>query len=347
MIMETDTHICPSLLRETGGESGYSPKALKLLFDGENISCELPYKHFDDNVGIDIFNNNSKRISVSGVQIKYSLVADDGILRLTKEGEQGEFILKPVPNNLRNKEFCPANEHLTMQIAAQVYGIPTAPNGLCFFQDGTPAYFVRRFDLSGKGKLQKEDFASLAGLTRKNGGSDYKYDNLAYEEFAGIIDKYSSVPQVDKLRFFELVLFNFVLFVCLTVLTYSNGDAHLKNFSLLEEKKGRFRLSPAYDLLNTHLHINDGIFAMSKGLFVNPESDYFGAASAVTGKTFYYFGLKIGLPERLVNSCLEKYTKVYELTDKLIEHSFLSKELKQQYRLMYKSRIGSYLSVIE
>ena len=57
--------------------------------------------------------------------------------------------------------------------------------------------------------------------------------------------------------------------------------------------------------------------------------------------------MKIGRPERLVNSCLEKYTKVYELTDKLIEHSFLSKELKQQYRLMYKSRIGSYLSVIE
>ena len=85
MIMETDTHICPSLLRETGGESGYSSKALKQLFDGKNISCELPYKHFDDNVGIDIFNNNSKRISVSGVQIKYSLVADDGILRLTRK----------------------------------------------------------------------------------------------------------------------------------------------------------------------------------------------------------------------------------------------------------------------
>lgn len=33
--METDTHICPSLLRETGGESGYSPKALKQLFVGK------------------------------------------------------------------------------------------------------------------------------------------------------------------------------------------------------------------------------------------------------------------------------------------------------------------------
>ena len=55
--METDIHICPSLLRETGGESGYSPKALKQLSDGKNISCELPYRHFDDNVGIDLFNN--------------------------------------------------------------------------------------------------------------------------------------------------------------------------------------------------------------------------------------------------------------------------------------------------
>lgn len=63
------------------------------------------------------------------------------------------------------------------------------------FSGRNPAYFVRRFDLSEKGKLQKEDFASLAGLTRKNGGSDYKYDNLAYEEFAEIIDKYSSVPK--------------------------------------------------------------------------------------------------------------------------------------------------------
>ena len=40
--MGTDIHICPSLLRETGGESGYSPKALKQLSDGKNISCELP-----------------------------------------------------------------------------------------------------------------------------------------------------------------------------------------------------------------------------------------------------------------------------------------------------------------
>lgn len=335
MIEET-THICPSLLFEYKGEEGYSKKASKMLFDGLAVSEKLPYERFDDNDTIDIFTDNSKRISVSGVQIKYSLVADDGILRLTKANEQGNFILKPIPNNLRNKDFCPANEHLTMQIASQVYGIPTASNGLCFFRDGSPAYFVRRFDISNGDKLLKEDFASLAGLTRKNGGSDYKYSNLSYEECTGLIDKYSSVPRIDKLRFFELLLFNFV---------FCNGDAHLKNFSLLEDKNGKFRLSPAYDLLNTHIHVDDSIFALSKGLFSKPKSEYLGVQSAVTGKTFHFFGQLIGLPENIINGFLNKFTNIHEQTDVLIDNSFLSDALKKQYKIMYKSRINSFLSV--
>lgn len=331
---EMITHICPSLLQESQGEAGYSKKALKMLFDGQIISHLLPYDRLDDNSVIDAFTNNSKRISVSGVQVKYSLVVDKDTMRLTDENEQGEFILKPVPNNIRYKDFCPANEHLTMQIASQVYNIPTSPNGLCFFQDGTPAYFVRRFDLVAGKKLQKEDFASLAGLTKKNGGSEYKYNNLSYEGFAQLIDAYSSVPSVDKLRFFDLLVFNFV---------FCNGDAHLKNFSLLEDKSGKFRLSPAYDLLNTHIHIDDGIFAMSKGLFNEPKPEYFGGQSAITGKSFYYFGINIGLPEKLINSILDKYCEIHDLTNTLINNSFLSDDLKTQYKLMYKSRINSYL----
>jgi len=305
-----------------------------MLFDGREISHILPYEPFDDNDIIDTFTDNSKRISVSGVQIKYSIVADEKILRLTKEDEQGRFILKPVPNNLRYKEFCPANEHLTMQIASQVYGITTASNGLCFFKDNSPAYLVRRFDISDDGKFQKEDFASLAGLTRMNGGSSYKYGNLSYEDFALIIDKYSSTPQIDKMRFYELILFNFV---------FCNGDAHLKNFSLLEDKTGKYRLSPAYDLLNTLIHVNDNIFAMDKGLFSLSDPESYGVRLATTGKTFYTFGIKIGLPERIINNLLDKYCKIYELTDTLINNSFLSNELKKQYKQLYMTRINSFL----
>jgi serine/threonine-protein kinase HipA len=322
---EEKTHICPSLLSECAGEEGYSKKALAMLFDGQEVSDKLPYDHFDDNDTIDLFTDNSKRVSVSGVQLKYSVVADNGVLRLTKADEQGGFILKPIPNNLRYKDFFPANEHLTMQIASQVYDIPTAPNGLCFFKDGSPAYFIRRFDIFNGNKLLKEDFASIAGLTKKNGGSDYKYANLSYEACAALIDKYSSVPQTDKLRFFELLLFNFV---------FCNGDAHLKNFSLLEDKNGTFRLSPAYDLMNTHIHVDDSIFALDKGLFSNPKPACFGIQSAVTGKTFRLFGQVIALPAGLVDGLLDKFITIYEQTDNLIANSFLPDALRKQYTLV-------------
>ena len=51
---------------------------------------------------------------------------------------------------------------------------------------------------------------------------------------------------VDMERFFELVVFNYI---------YANGDAHLKNFSLILNGQD-YRLAPAYDLLNTSLHVN-------------------------------------------------------------------------------------------
>jgi serine/threonine-protein kinase HipA len=41
----------------------------------------------------------------------------------------------------------PANEHLTMQIARQVFGIETAENALIFFQNGEQAYITKRFEI--------------------------------------------------------------------------------------------------------------------------------------------------------------------------------------------------------
>ena len=322
--METDIHICPSLLRETGGESGYSPKALKQLFDGENISCELPYKHFDDNVGIDIFNNNSKRISVSGVQIKYSLVADDGILRLTKEGEQGEFILKPVPNNLRNKEFCPANEHLTMQIASQIFGIKTAANAICFFQNGTPAYITRRFDVTKNGKLKMEDFASIIGKT-PNDGHNFKY-NSSYEDIAISIRKYIPAWRIEIVKFFKLVLFNYIV---------ANGDAHLKNFAILETPFGDSILSPAYDLMNTALHINDAPFALSSGLFKD------GPMTEISRETFRRFAIKIGLSEQSTDKILSDFIsgKTLDEIEALTTKSFLRTTMQKRYLSIVRKRM--------
>lgn len=114
---------------------------------------------------------------------------------------------------------------------------------------------------------------------------------------------------------------------------------------MLEDKNGKFRLSPAYDLLNTHIHVDDSVFALSKGLFTKPKPEYFGISSAVTGKTFQVFGEIINLPTNLAGGLLDKFCAIHPLIDELIEHSFLSDTLKKEYKSMYKSRINSFLSM--
>lgn len=136
----------------------------------------------------------------------------------------------------------PANEHLTMQIASQVYGIETAENALVFFQNGEPAYLTKRFDVDEHNqKKAVEDFAVLAGRSPQTDGEHYKYLGSYLDLFA-VMKTYLPIYALESLRLFKLVMFNYL---------FSNEDAHLKNFSVIETGMGDFRLSPAYDLLNS------------------------------------------------------------------------------------------------
>ncbi len=315
--------VCPSTLAK--GYETYSPKAIKLLFDGEKVSHIFP--------GLSPLNNTKEakeaykqvgRISLSGVQSKLALVADNGRFRFAYEGERGTFMLKPKPTAsfLYDKDDCPANENVTMQIASQVYHIETAANGLVFFEDDDVAYVTRRFDIFSGGKYQQEDFASLMGYTKADGGSDYKYANSSYEECAGVIRKYVKAAQVDVLRFFRVVVFNFI---------YMNDDAHLKNFSLIN-RAGEYRLSPAYDLINTSLHLSlPRMFALDNGLF--KEGMQMSDTKSVGRKDFEEFGRRIGLPDRLVKRELDTFCVRYPLAKELIQNSFLSDNNKKSFWL--------------
>jgi serine/threonine-protein kinase HipA len=315
---------CPSTLEE--GFDAYSPAAKRNLFDGKEVS---PIFHgLSPNVdSIEAKESilNIGRISLSGVQPKFSVVVDEEHLwlRFTREGERGTYILKPRPSSyhLLNRDYCAANEHLTMQIASQVYGIETAANGLCFFDNDETAYLTRRFDLQGDTKLLQEDFASLLGYTKANGGSDYKYCNASYEECAEVIRTHVKAAPIDLLRFFRMVLYNFISL---------NDDAHLKNFSLLNTGH-EYRLSPAYDLINTSLHlIQPRIFALDKGLFA--EGMDLTDTRTVRRRDFETFGVRIGLPAKVVNREIDRFAEQSPQADELIRRSFLSDKLKKQYK---------------
>ncbi len=321
---------CPSTLKE--GYNTYSTEACRNLFGGKQVSHILDFDSpNNDSADSTDYAEHIGRISLSGVQPKGSLVLRDGSLMKPKEGERGEYILKPAPVSyaLLERKYCPANEHLTMQMAAQAYGIETAANALCFFRDGEAAYITKRFDVAPDGsKYPQEDFASLAGLTKANGGTNYKYGVLSYEDCADIIRRYVRAAQVDLLRFFRVVLFNYITL---------NDDAHLKNFSLIDRGNGDYRLAPAYDLINTSLHLHTPqIFALEKGLF--KEGMKMTDIHTVDRNDFEEFGRRIGLPERMVKREIDTFAEESPSALELIEHSFLSEELKKSYKQSYQYR---------
>lgn len=323
-----DLTVCPSILQE--GYDTYSPIARRTLFDGHAVSHI--FSEASPDTGTVEANEAVKsvgRISLSGAQPKFSTIVDDDKLRYIREGEQGTFILKPRPTayQIINRDFCVANEHVTMQIASQVYGIETAANAICFFNDGTPAYITRRFDVHSKGKYKQEDFAALLGYTKDNAGSNYKYDKASYEECAEVIHRYVKATLIDIRRFFRIILFNFVTL---------NDDAHLKNFSLIE-RNGEYRLSPAYDLINTSLQLmNPHIFALDKGLF--KEGMAFSDTHTISRSDFEEFGKRIGLPIKVIKQEIDMFAAEQPLVKELLGRSFLSPSLQKQYWMAFDYR---------
>lgn len=304
-----------------------------MLFDDKDVSRILPYDPPQRDAEIaGLFLANRKRASISGVQEKVGMLVDGGTLRLAQEGEQSTHILKPVPHDLKNAVQVPTNEHLTMQIARDVYGITTADNGLVFFKDGSPAYLTRRFDVRPDGgKWAQEDFASLAGRTRNMDGSDFKY-RYSYEEAGQLVRTYVPAWRIEIERFFAVVVFNYL---------FSNGDAHLKNFSLLESESGDFLLSPAYDLINTRLHVADTDFALDKGLFADGFQSPYRKAKGHPGKTdFLEWGARIGISPTRCEKLLAPFLEPQARVKAAIESSLLAPSEKRGYLLMFRTRLN-------
>lgn len=326
-----EINVCPGTLAI--GFDTYSPSCLRKMFDGRRVShiIDLSLDGNADNIAAAI-----NKISISGAQEKLSAVVDKGHIILTPPQQQGRYIIKPIPDykHLRFRNNIPANEHLTMQIASQVYGIKTAENALAFFADGQMVYITKRFDYDENGlKIRQDDFASISGKTDRNSGKDYKYTGC-YEDIARLLKQNVSAWQVEMSRYFSLVVFNYI---------FSNGDAHLKNFSLRETPNGDYILSPAYDLMNTSIHIDDGDFALQGGLIPKSEySDTYTNSGHPCKDDFITFGKRIGVLPKKLHSIIELFATEQPQVLQLIERSFLDEKVKRMYRQSYLERLRRF-----
>lgn len=315
---------CPGTLAE--GFNTYSRTCLKRVFRGKAVHHVLPYDSPASNPETDeLFDQNKKSMSISGVQEKFSVLLEKNKLRLVHEGERGTYILKPIPGAGKKRDQMPANEHLTMQIARQVYGIETAENALIFFKNGSPAYITKRFDVKDDGtKLAQDDFASLAGRTPQTHGEHYKYLGN-YLELFQIMQTLLTTYKLEAPKLLKILIFNYL---------FSNGDAHFKNFSILETPMGDYRLSPAYDLLNTRIHIEDKDFALDDGLLPRNK------AQGKINLQFATLAEHAGISKKIFTSIIELMVSKSILVDKMIGASFLQDATKRNYWQSYQGRLN-------
>ncbi|MFN0077958.1 MAG: type II toxin-antitoxin system HipA family toxin [Prosthecobacter sp.] len=320
--------LCLSTLRSTRGQP-YSAAAIRSLWGGIRVAPMLP---FEQKVFAEFRREAAPRISISGVQDKISLRLVDG--RLTPTDTDGQFILKPVPRALAGTldlvADVPANEHVTMQIASQVFGLRTAACGLVFFPDGEPAYIVRRFDrdaATGR-KLAQEDFCQLAGKSRATHGENYKYDG-SHEELGRLLRRYCPAWKIESERLFALIACNYLC---------GNGDAHLKNFSLLETPFGDSALSPAYDLLCTSLHLpTESRTALD--FFADFTTPSFEANGFAKRAEFVELASRFGIQESRAEAILKRLVTERAAVENLITRSFLSHEAKARYQTIVSDRL--------
>lgn len=254
--------------------------------------------------------------SLTGVQPKLSLhLGDhDGTKRLTIVGLWGAYICKPQTSLYAQM---PEVEDLTMHLA-EVARIEVVPHTLMRMADGTLCYLTRRIDRTKDGsKLPMEDMCQLTERL-----TEHKYKS-SYERIGKAILQYSSMPKMDMVNFFEVVLFSWLT---------GNNDMHLKNFSLYQPMDGTVRLSQAYDLLSAAI--------------INPADDE-ELALTLNGRKkklalvdFHKAAETMGIELVIVNRLVAKYIKLLPKFKECIVNSFLSQELKQKYTDLLEKRLA-------
>lgn len=187
-----------------------------------------------------------QRTALPGVQDKTSAAMIN--LPIAQAGERYILKLNPIGEYLALVE----NETFFLE-AAGASGLTVPPHELVRDRDGAPGLLVRRFDrITVDGRLHAlavEDGSQAADRPPAD-----KYLLSSDRTFAALAE----VCDASGLAARDLI--RQLAFAYLT----GNGDAHAKNFSVVQDRLGEWRVSPVYDVPCTYLY-GDTTMALSLG----------------------------------------------------------------------------------
>ena len=235
--------------------------------------------------------SRESKFSLAGIQMKFSMKHQDGRYNLSKGDALGDWIIK-TPSN-KHKDV-PVNEFTAMTLASMA-GVDVPEIRLVELDklDNLPpinlpdeklAFAIKRFDRNDDQRIHMEDFAQVLVKYPHE-----KYNSASYEQIAKILYNFSGDGLADAQQFARRLLVNILL---------ANGDAHLKNWSLLYTDQVTPRLSPAYDIVTTSVYIdNERQYALNLG----KTKEWYD----VTYANFELWAKRAGVPWRAIKPHLD------------------------------------------
>lgn len=243
-------------------------------------------------VQVDVEHSQGK-FSLAGVQMKFSSVKNkDGRFNIGQDGNSDSWIIK-TPSTVH--KYVPYNEYTVMRLA-EVVGVDIPEIKLVELTqlDNLPdiqlpneihAYAIKRFDRQEGQRVHTEDFAQVFQVY-----SHEKYKKFNYEQIANAMYQYGSQGLKDVQQMARRLLVNILL---------ANGDAHLKNWSLIYPDSKRPMLSPAYDIVSTLPYVEgEQEFALNMA----KNKNWYQAEMA----SFEVWAKRIGVPWQAIKVHLEE-----------------------------------------
>lgn len=300
------------------GEIDFHKTCSKKIF-GTTNAPELPYTR--ENLTELAKQVIRSQTTLTGVQAKLSLDINKGgkneADRFTIVGLWGRYILKPQTDRFPH---LPELEDLTMHLA-ELSKINVVPHSLIRFKDGELCYITRRIDRTDNGeKLHMEDMCQLSERL-----TEHKYKG-SYEQIAKVIQRFSSVPKLDLINYWEQVIFSWIT---------GNADMHLKNFSLYSKEHGKYLLTPAYDMLSTALVMPDDTEELALTLNAKKRK--------IKKEDFEISMQASGLEKKVIDNIFNKFIRVKDRWFEFIEISFLPNEMKEEFKSLINERLNILL----
>ena len=312
----TTKNICPATLAE--GYDGYSPIAIKYLFNGHKATPEITFPWPEE------------RESVPAMLVR-------GNMRICRRQQQPGYVLEKFVSGPHNERIpIAANKHLTMQIASQVFHIQTIQNGLCFTHDGEPLFVTQYGQTKSHRGRKVKDVATIMNISE----DQPLYSSISWQEVASVIRQIAPAWPVALERFFVTLVFNYI---------YCNESCGLRSIALYEPHPGDYQIAPARHLVNTAIipalpseETHDFALQFEK-------SGYYEETGHPCHEDFMRFALLIGLREERAERLLKPFTALPEYVLTLVDNSFLSDKEKEDYKqqISYRTQLfnGTYHSI--